>query len=104
MLVYLSDGPAASTCCHTEIEVADQTFYLTQSQNTDKGPTSPITDTITPGAWQDTQPSANLRVTGMTDPEKSLRLKRESKPGSTALEADALITRPTRRSPWPKEE
>ena len=27
------------TCCHTEIEAADQTFYLTQSQNT--GPTSP---------------------------------------------------------------
>ena len=29
------------TCCHTEIEVADQTFYLTQSQYTDTGPTSP---------------------------------------------------------------
>ena len=28
-------------CCHTEIEVADQTFYLTQSQHTDTGPTSP---------------------------------------------------------------
>ena len=25
------------TCCHTEIEVADQTFYLTQSQYTDTG-------------------------------------------------------------------
>ena len=25
-------------CCHTEIEVADQTFYLTQSQYTDTGP------------------------------------------------------------------
>ena len=24
------------TCCHTEIEVADQTFYLTQSQYTDQ--------------------------------------------------------------------
>ena len=29
------------TSCHTEIEVADQTFYLTQSQYTDTGPTSP---------------------------------------------------------------
>ena len=29
------------TCCHTEIQVADQTFYLTQSQYTDTGPTSP---------------------------------------------------------------
>ena len=26
------------TCCHTEIEVADQMFYLTQSQYTDTGP------------------------------------------------------------------
>ena len=40
------------TCCHTEIEVADQTFHLTQSQYTDIGPASPSTDPITPGAWQ----------------------------------------------------
>ena len=40
------------TCCHTEIEVADPTFYLTQSQYTDTGPTSPSADPITPGAWQ----------------------------------------------------
>ena len=38
------------TCCHTEIEVADQTFYLTQSQYTDTGPTSYSADLITPGA------------------------------------------------------
>ena len=38
------------TCCHIEIEVADQTFHLTKSQYT--GPTSPSTDPITPGAWQ----------------------------------------------------
>ena len=35
------------TCCHTEIEVADQTFDLTQSQYTDTGPTSPSADPIT---------------------------------------------------------
>ena len=29
------------TYCHTEIEVAYQTFHLTQSQYTDTGPTSP---------------------------------------------------------------
>ena len=40
------------TCCHTEIEVADPTFYLTQSQYTDTGPTSPSADPITPGAWR----------------------------------------------------
>ena len=37
------------TCCHTEIEVADQIFYLTQSQYTDTGPTSPSADHVTPG-------------------------------------------------------
>ena len=48
------------TCCHTEIEVAHQTFYLTQSQYTDIGPTSPSTDPITPGAWQGSHWSANF--------------------------------------------
>ena len=38
------------TCCHAEIEAADQTFYLTQSQYTDTGPTSPSTDPIIPVA------------------------------------------------------
>ena len=40
------------TCCHTDLEVADQTFHLTQLQYTDTGPTSPSTDPIGPGAWQ----------------------------------------------------
>ena len=48
------------TCCHAEIEVADQTFYLTQSQYTDAGPTSPIADPITPGAWQGSHWSASF--------------------------------------------
>ena len=37
------------TCCHTEIEVANQTFHLTQSHYTDTEPTSPSADPITPG-------------------------------------------------------
>ena len=36
--------PDKLMCCHTEIEVADPTFYLTQSQYTDYGPTSPCAD------------------------------------------------------------
>ena len=48
------------TCCHTEIEVADPTFYLTQSQYTDTGPTSPSADPMTPGAWQGSHWSANF--------------------------------------------
>ena len=58
------------TCCHTETEVADQTFYLTQSQYTDSGPTSPSTDPIPPGAWQGSHWSANFEVTGVTRPGK----------------------------------
>ena len=58
------------TCCHTEKEVADPTFYLTQSQYTDTGPTSPSADPIKPGSWQCSQWSANFEVTGMTRPGK----------------------------------
>ena len=57
------------TCCHTE--VADPTFYLTQSQYTDTGPTSPSADPITPGAWQGSHWSTNFEVTGMTRPRKN---------------------------------
>ena len=71
------------TCCHTEIEVADQTVYLTQSQYTDTGPTNHNADPITPGAWQGSQWSAD------STPKKSRR-KRDSNPGSSALDADAL--------------
>ena len=48
------------TCCHTETEVADPTFHLTQSRYTDTGPTSPSADPITPGAWQGSHWSANF--------------------------------------------
>ena len=48
------------TWCHTEKEVADPTFHLTQSQYTDTRPTSPSTDPITPGAWQSSHWSAIL--------------------------------------------
>ena len=58
------------TCCHTEMEAADPTFYLTQSQYTDTGPTSPSADPIMPGIWQGRHWSANFEVTGMTRPGK----------------------------------
>ena len=58
------------TCCHTETEAADQTFYLTPSQYTDTGPTSLSADPLTPGAWQGSHWSANFKVTGMTRPGK----------------------------------
>ena len=85
------------TCCHAEVKAADQTFYLTQSQYTDTGPTSPRADPVTPGAWQGSHWSAMFKSLVWLDPEKSGR-QRDSKPGSSALEADTLTTRPARRS------
>ena len=78
------------TCCYTEIEVSDQTFHLTQSQYTDTGTTSPSAYPITPGAWQGSHWSANFKVTGMTRPRKNPGTSRDSNPGSSVLEADAL--------------
>ena len=78
------------TCCRTEIEVADQTFYLTQSQYTDTGPTSPSADPITPGAWQGSHWSANFEVTGMTRPRKN--------PGASGIRTRDLPL--SRRTPY----
>ena len=78
------------TCCHTEIEVADPTFYLTQSQFTDTGPTSPSADPITPGAWQGSHLSANFEITGMTRPRKN--------PGASGIRTRDLPL--SRRTPY----
>ena len=90
------------TYCHTEIQVADQTFYLTQSQYTDTGPTSPSADPITPGAWQGSHWRANFEVTGMTRPEK-IPAQAGFKPGIFRSRGGRLTTRPTRRSPKGKD-
>ena len=59
MLVYLRDGSAQiGLRSVTEIEVVDQTFYLTQSRHTDTGSTSPSADPT--GAWQGSHWSASL--------------------------------------------
>ena len=70
------------TCCQTEIEVADQTFRFTRSQHADTGATSPSTDPLTPGAWQGNQCLSHWYD---STPKKSRR-KRDSNPGSSALE------------------
>ena len=79
------------TCCHTEVEDADQTFYLIQSQYTDTGLTSPSAD---PGRVATEVPLSKSLV--WLDPEKSCR-RRISNFGSSVLKANALITRPTRQ-------
>ena len=83
-------------CWHTEIEVADQTFYLTQSQYTDIGPTSPSADPITPSAGRVAIGVPIFKSLVWLDPEKFCR-KRDSNPDSSTLETDALTTRPSRR-------
>ena len=52
------------TCCHTEKEAANQTFYLTQSQQTDSLPADPIT----PGAWQVASQVPNPVASGIRSP------------------------------------
>ena len=84
------------TCCYTELEAVDQTFHLTLSQYSHTGPTSPSADSITPGAWQGSTGVPMCKSPIWLDQQKSWR-KQESNPGSAALEADALTTRPTRR-------
>ena len=54
------------TCCHTEIQAADQFFCLTQSQYTDTDPTSPSADPLSPGTSQGRYWGANFEVAGMT--------------------------------------
>ena len=97
--VSVSQGLICSdncTCCNIEIEVADPTFYLTQSQYTDTRPTSPSADLETPGAWQGSHCRAIFRSLVWLHPEKS-RHKQESNPRPAALKMDALTTRPVRQ-------
>ena len=85
-------------CCDTGREVADQTFYLTQSKDTDIGPASPSTDLVTQGTWQGSHWSADCKIVryDLTQ-KKSLHHKRESNLRSSAFKVDALTTRPTRQ-------
>ena len=57
---YIHTHTHAQISTHTHWEIHAQTFYLTQSQYTDTGPTSPSADPITPGAWQGSHWSANF--------------------------------------------
>ena len=69
-----------------EIEDADQTFYLTQSQYL----AILGADSIPPGAWQGSHWSANFQVAGMTRLGKIL--------ASGNRTPDLLLSRPPR---WP---
>ena len=85
------------TCYHTEIEVADPTFHLTQSQYTDTGRPVPALTLQRQGPGRVAIGVQFLSYWYDSSPEKSRR-ERDTSPGSSALEADALTTRPSRRS------
>ena len=78
------------TCCHTEIEVANQTFHLTRSQFTDTWQTSPSANPIMPGAWQSSHWGANFLSHWYDSTPKKSRRNRDSNPGSSSLEVEAL--------------
>ena len=84
------------TCCHTEIEVADPTFYLTQSQYTDTGPTSPSADPITPGAWQGSHWSAKRRRRTTTTTTRTRRRKRKRRRRTATTSTATAATTTTR--------
>ena len=64
--------------------------FLTQSQYTDTGTTSPIPDPITPGVRQGCHWRANFEVLGITPSGKLLTGKAGFERKSAALGADAL--------------
>ena len=88
------------TRCHIETEVADQLLSTSPSRRTCiLTPGRPVLRLTlyrqTPGRVVTGVPIFKPLV--WLDPEKSRR-KRDSNPGSSALEADTVTTRPTR---WP---
>ena len=99
MLVYLRDGSAQTifTYCHTEMEVADSTFYLTQSQHTDTGPTSSSADPIMPGAWQGSPWSAHFLSHWYDSTTKKIPAQAGFEPGIFRSRGGHLTTRPKRR-------
>ena len=69
------------TCCHIEIEVADPTFHLTQSQYTDTGSTSP---------------SAGRVATGVPMTTKKIQTQAGFEPGTFRSRGGRLTTRGVR--------
>ena len=93
MVLCLGDRSSQTVCtrCNAEMEVTDQTFYLTRSQYTDTGLTSPSADPVTPGAWQGSHWGTNVEVRYDSTRTKIHGRKPESNPG--------LL--PSRRTPYP---
>ena len=84
------------TCCHTQVEVADQTIHLTQSQYTDIGPTSLSVDPVTPDVWQGSHWNANFLCHWYDSTSKKIPAQAGFEPGIFRSRGGRLTTRPTR--------
>ena len=96
MQVYLRDR-SAQTRLRAATLRSCRSNYLIQSQYIDTGPTSTRVDPTKLGAWHESHWCANFQVTGMTRPGK-ISTPQAGIKSRIFLEADALTTRPTRRS------
>ena len=85
------------TCCHTEMEAADQTCHRTQSQYADTKPTSPSANPIT-GTWPGRVATGVPMFKSLVwlDPEK-IPPQAGFEPGIFRSLGGCLTTRPTRR-------
>ena len=83
-------------CCHIDIEVADQTFYLTKSQYIDTGQLVSALTLYHQLSGRVATGVPIFKSLVWLNPERPRR-KRELNLGSAALEADALTTLPTRQ-------
>ena len=82
--------------CHTEIEVADQTLYLIQSQYTDAWPTGPSADPIAPEVWQGTVGNAEEEEEQQQHTGKyttSVRMQKKKKKNTQATSQHTHICR-----------
>ena len=87
----VSQGQISSdnfTCCHTEIEVADKTFYLNPPHYTDTRPTGSSGYPISLGDWKDSRWSAN---------SNHWYDSTRKNPESSAVEANAFSSSQRRR-------
>ena len=90
-------------CCRTETEIADHTFYLTQSQHTDTGPISPNPNPVIPGAWEGSHRITSIKFCGVTRPRKKQRNKTKQLHAKSGNRTQVCRSRGGRLNHWANE-
>ena len=75
------------TCCHTEIEVADQTFHLTQSQYTDTSGEGKLTKMVTTA----TTTTTTMTTTTTSQRRRLRRRRRRNRTATTTKSTTTLL-------------